>query len=577
MVADGRGLDADDVVNGDVHGGDRVIRRGRQAEGGAGGRIQLIAHAEVGAGGEEGTGNEVVAAREDQRVGELVVEAVHQRGEIRRGRRSEQAGFRIREVEELEGVVHRGDGVDRERVARLVGHGQKRGSGRRIRGGDEFDSFRILVGGHGAEAGGSDVRGVRDVEGHHAARALQADEGVGACADDADLDAFRLGALVVAAGVVEPRCAEAGDGALDEVAAVVNHRAGAVQDRERAAAVSEDAVDVAVVVGITAEAGGVRYGEPSKPGVCLERGGIREGGGIEREAGNPGGLVGVEEVVAIIAFVGDQVVGVPADLIGSRLVRHVEAEDGVAAGELGFGRVGRTVAVAEVREQGAEILFTQRLDRGEGGGGDVENGHGVGFLEDDERLGAGRGDGDVFRFEVGRRLAAVEDSHAGRLERGDLWCGVVGEEVGGGDRGGGEAAGHVDDADGAERGVVGDGGQRGVRGAVEGGRDFAFVRGQDFRAVRGEGDVVRQGADGGGAEHRAIGGVQEDNGAGIRLVGGGPGDGDLAIVNRHAGHVGDRQIVGSRGEVQGGHDRRRGRVGEIDDLESGARGHEQTL
>ena len=89
MVADGRGFDTDRVEHGDV----RPPRRGRAEQGVERG---------VGAGGEERTRQEVVAAGQDQRVGILIVERVDQRAQDRRGLGGQQAGFAIGEVQQLQ-------------------------------------------------------------------------------------------------------------------------------------------------------------------------------------------------------------------------------------------------------------------------------------------------------------------------------------------------------------------------------------------------------------------------------------------------------------------------------------------
>ena len=77
MVADRGGLHADQIVDGDVHRRNRMIGAGGHADGGAGHRVELIAHADVGAAIEEGAGDEVVAAGQDQRVGKGVVKTIN--------------------------------------------------------------------------------------------------------------------------------------------------------------------------------------------------------------------------------------------------------------------------------------------------------------------------------------------------------------------------------------------------------------------------------------------------------------------------------------------------------------------
>ncbi len=81
---------------------------------------------QVRAGRKERSGQEVVAARQDQRVGEIVVIGVDQRGKVRRGVRGQQARLAVGEMQQLQGeVLRRGRNVQardqRIVVAGLVG------------------------------------------------------------------------------------------------------------------------------------------------------------------------------------------------------------------------------------------------------------------------------------------------------------------------------------------------------------------------------------------------------------------------------------------------------------------------
>ena len=114
MVADGAGLDADGVQDGDVG---HVEARGRVADAGEAARRQaeellvvagdLIAHRAVGAGRSERAGNEVVAGGQGDAVGDLVFQPVDDGGEVLRPADRLDAAFEIRCVQDLQRVVAR--------------------------------------------------------------------------------------------------------------------------------------------------------------------------------------------------------------------------------------------------------------------------------------------------------------------------------------------------------------------------------------------------------------------------------------------------------------------------------------
>ncbi len=222
-----------------------------------------------------------------------------------------------------------------------------------------------------------------------------------------------------------------------------------IEDRERAAAVGDDLIDIAIIVGITAQAGRIGNRQPANTRGALQESFVGEDGVVEIIAviANARGLVGGEEIIAIIALVRDDVIdlavggGVAGDGIGL-----IDAEDRATCLQIDERRIARPVAVAAIERQRAEVLETQRHDAGDGCRGDIDNGDAVGFLQRDQRLGAIRGDGDVFRLEIlrhgcpGRRKGRdgrEQANTAGNQRRG---LAVVRIEPGGLYRGGGGAA-----------------------------------------------------------------------------------------------------------------------------------------
>ena len=118
MVAERRGVEPDDVHDGDVDTArrladvvQRVILAGRvgerQPEQGIVRVLKVVAQAAVGGGVKEWAGQEVVAGRQRDRVGVLVLELVDDRGEVRRRLNRVHTTLEIRGVEDLKRVRHR--------------------------------------------------------------------------------------------------------------------------------------------------------------------------------------------------------------------------------------------------------------------------------------------------------------------------------------------------------------------------------------------------------------------------------------------------------------------------------------
>ncbi len=550
MVAQRRGVGAEGIHDGDVGPAE-----GRRAD--AGDRV----HRRIGAADQPRARNEAVAFAQHQGVGVLVVEAVDQRAHDRGGLDAEQAAFTVvvkdLELEGLGHFEHRETGADL--VARHEEHLSRGRVGRR----NEEPAFGIEVAVVPESACIGDVGGVGDVERQREVGALQADERIVAAADGGDRHAFRLGSLVVAAGIVEQRRELGGDDALDGIAAVEHDIAVGIENREGTAAVGQDLVDVAVAVRVSAEARRIRNGEAPELGVGLQGRLVGKQRVVEvvRRIADPDGLVAGEEVVAIVALVGGHVVGLAARRIARDAVGHVQAFHGQAGQQLGQGGVGWAVAVARVHRQATEILGAQRHDGGEGRGCDVEDRDGIGLLQRHHRLGAVGRDGDVFRLDIlGHGLAGPNPDALGPQR---VFLPVETRESGGLHGGRRRAARQVDDRHRAVTAEVG------IR------HDFGLVRDEYLQAIGGKGHHVRQGTDRDRLQDVPRGGIEQHHRAGIRLDLIGDGDRHDAVLDRHARDVAAGRA--QRGDRDRGSKRRRRRVAKVDDLQPGVGRHEQPL
>ena len=194
MVADRGGLHTDQVVDGNVHRRNRMIGAGREADGGAGYRVELIAHADIGAAIEEGAGDEVVAAGEDQGVGELVVEPIHQPRQEGSGLGRQEARLAIGEVEQLQAPGNR-EINNRHHIIPFAGGNHTAG---RIGGtGEEGDPLNPLGTGEDDRIHGHRVIGIRNIKDrrHAGGGAFQGHKGIGAAVDGEHLHHFGLDTL----------------------------------------------------------------------------------------------------------------------------------------------------------------------------------------------------------------------------------------------------------------------------------------------------------------------------------------------------------------------------------------------
>ena len=327
------------------------------------------------------------------------------------------------------------------------------------------------------------LRRVGDVVDHDAADPLQTDEGIGLTADLADRNTLRLGTLgvgarveavvVVVGGVEGLRRQNAvgdqlGDLLLEGVAAVENQIALVVPDAERAAAVGNQLIDQTVAVGVAVDS---RDFQPAK---LLVRG-QRQQRRIEQAVF--GEIADARILVARVAFVRRDVVKLPVTgLVGGHGVGHEEALH-----RLGLD-VDGAVAVAGVQTVAwlAVVLGAQRMQVDQLLGLDVDHGDRISFLQRHEGRGAVRRDRNVLRLDVARGLLAGEDAQTQVAQR------VFAEEVQDLEADRVDLAGirtcrKVDDADRAAR--------------VDALIRFAFVGHEKLRAVRREGQHVRQRTD----------------------------------------------------------------------------------
>src|SRR5699024_10128120 len=114
------------------------------------------------------------------------------------------------------------------------------------------------------------------------------------------------------------------------------------------------------------------------------------------------GLVFVEVVSPLpaVALVGAHQVGDPVHLIGGDAVGHADAQHIL----IGLGVVG-LVPLVQVHGGDRVVLKATGVDAGEGAGGEVQHGDGVGLLQGHVGLGAGHG--DVLRLQVGGGVGAL--------------------------------------------------------------------------------------------------------------------------------------------------------------------------
>ena len=159
-----------------------------------------------------------------------------------------------------------------------------------------------------------------------------------------------------------------GDDLLDLVAAVEDDLAGAVQDRERARPVGLELVVIAVAVGIAVDG---RYVQTAECLVGLQGGSIGKRCRIEFQVGY------TRIFAAVVALVGDHVVGFAIGLEARDIVRHVHAEYRPVRDIYPAVLVGRVQAIAGL----VVVLQAERLDVGERLGLEVQNADRVVLLE----------------------------------------------------------------------------------------------------------------------------------------------------------------------------------------------------
>ena len=203
MVADRGGLHADQVVDGDIHRSDRMIRAGSQADRGTADGVELIAHAEVCAAIEEGARDEVIATGQDQGVGKGVVITIDEGREVWGRLGGEQAGLTIGEMEKLQAV---GDGEIHHRnhivifarsdqaACGIGGTGEER---------DPLDSLRTREQNRVNSHRGVGIGHIENRR-HAGGAALQGHEGIGAAIGGEDLHHLgfdTLGILTVVDGI----------------------------------------------------------------------------------------------------------------------------------------------------------------------------------------------------------------------------------------------------------------------------------------------------------------------------------------------------------------------------------------
>ncbi len=281
MIAERRGVEADDVHDGDVDAAGRLAEIGKLLaaqfvfEQLSVDALQRVAKRSVAGGAEERSGYPVVAGRDGDGTVDVgaVFELVDDRGKVGRAADGVDTSLEIGGMQELqrEGFV---DLIDRRRAADFVGDDQKRLAVRRIIRRYERKAFGSEIAGlRGFRIGGEvavvvvtdkpGVRGIADILGDGATDPFQADKCVGREGNDPDGDAFRFRTFGVAPGVegalvivgIEVLGDVRGDDFFESIAAVEHKISELIPDGEGPAAVGEELVVIAIAVDIAVNGG----------------------------------------------------------------------------------------------------------------------------------------------------------------------------------------------------------------------------------------------------------------------------------------------------------------------------------
>ena len=275
---------------------------------------------------------------------------------------------------------------------------------------------------------------------------------------------------------------------------------------------------VAVAVEIAVNGGHI---EAAEVFLRLQFIGVGEGNRVEIE------ILDARVLVALVALVGRDVIGLPADFVTGDAVGLVHAEDGPIL------NIDGIVAVAGVEAVSGRvvILHAQRQNTGDSGRRDIDHGNRVVFLKGRDRRHAVGGNGDKFRLHVLGHGFSLEDPHSERSK--GVFLTIEGREVGRRDRGAAHPGRNVNDADGSV----------GIDVVIEvpliGHQDFlAIGRERQHIGLRSHLDAVLKIAI--RVEKQHVSGV----GFGVRRHG----DRDDAVVD---GDTGRRETVERRRKVQG--------------------------
>ncbi len=192
--------------------------------------------------------------------------------------------------------------------------------------------------------------------------------------------------------------------------AVEDENAFRIDNTEGTGSVGKQLVDIAVTIRIAVVARSIRYLQYSDFSVGFKLGFIGKLRIIKIQFGNLGSFIRLDEIVTIVALVGDHVVGFAVGT-GKRCygIGHVLAiYRQVCPGKI------PAILVAAVERQAEEALLSERNDVAEGACFDVENGDGVVFLKGDECGRSIRRDADVLGFEILCDCDAFESGFSGK-------------------------------------------------------------------------------------------------------------------------------------------------------------------
>ena len=301
--------------------------------------------------------------------------------------------------------VHGSQLIGRQRAGDLAGRQQQGLAGLAVRRGDKAQAFRGHVALNGiVKFAGVDVvdklgvGGVSDVIDHHAADALQSDEGIGSAVHLTGDDGFRLRSLLAGAVVQTDFVVGAIKvfrklicGNLLKIAATVVDQGQAIVpdfvDGEGAAAKHIGFALIQTVPLVGVEPDDLFVQRHIAGGRCLSLGLIFK----------------PSPIGAAVALVGGQQVGLAADGRHRNAIGHPDAIDILVVFQL------NGIILLQVDFGLAVILEAQRIHARELTGVDIQHGDGVGLLQGD--ISSIAGDGDVFRLKVGGGLGTFLHQH----------------------------------------------------------------------------------------------------------------------------------------------------------------------